>query len=64
MAEIWRDRGGFEAAAANYAAQADKLSDLAKANDTEGFKAQLDVLAQACDACHGRFKAGDRRSPK
>lgn len=60
LPEIWRDRPAFEAAAANYAAAADKLVDLAKANDTEGFKAQLLVVSQACDACHARFKDGDK----
>jgi cytochrome c556 len=57
---IWSDRPGFEQAAANYAAAADKLAELAKANDTEGFKVQLVELGHACDACHARFKAGDQ----
>jgi len=57
---IWSDRAGFEQAAANYAAAADKLAEFAKANDTEGFKTQLVELGHACDACHARFKAGDQ----
>ena len=61
--EIWTDRTGFSQAAARYAEAADKLADLAKANDTPGFKAQLVVLQQACDACHARFKAGPQGPP-
>jgi cytochrome c556 len=57
---VWRDRAGFEKAAAGYAAAADRLADLAKANDTEGFKAQLDELSHACDVCHATYKEGDR----
>jgi cytochrome c556 len=60
---VWTDRPGFLKAAANFAAAADKLSDLAKANDTEGFKAQLVVMQQACDACHATYKAGMQRAP-
>ena len=56
-AEIWTDRTGFEKAAADYAAAADKLRDLAKAGDTAGFSAQLDVVDKACDACHDKYRS-------
>ena len=62
--EVWNDRAGFNRAAAHYGEAADKLAALAKANDTEGFKAQLVVLHQACDACHAAYKAGDQGPPK
>ena len=62
--EIWRDRAGFERAAANYADQTAQLAALAAANDTAGFTKQLDVVNQACAICHGRFKAGDQGPPR
>lgn len=61
--EIWRDRAGFERAAANYAEQAGRLAALAAANDTAGFTKQLDVVNQACAICHGRYKAGAQGPP-
>jgi cytochrome c556 len=62
--EIWRDRAGFERAAANYADQTVRLAALAAANDTAGFTKQLDVVNQACAICHGRYKAGDQGPPR
>ena len=53
---VWSDRAGFEAKAAAYAAAADKLADLAKAGDTAGFIAQLDVVNGACGACHSGYR--------
>jgi cytochrome c556 len=61
---IWNDRAGFEQAAANYAAAADKLVAFAKANDTDGFKAQLAEVSRKCDACHAVYKAGPQGPPK
>ena len=55
--EIWSNRADFEKAAANYATEAGKLADLARAADTDGFAAQLKVVSKACDACHDKFKA-------
>lgn len=54
--EVWSDRAGFEKAAADYAAAADKLRDIAQADDAAGFEAQLGVVDKACDACHDNFK--------
>jgi cytochrome c556 len=55
--EIWTDRANFEKAAANYAAAADKLRDLAQADDAAGFAAQVEMVDKACDACHDKYKA-------
>lgn len=54
---IWSDRPGFEKAAANLVAAADKLAQLAKADDTAGFTAQTKVVEDACTACHNKFRA-------
>jgi cytochrome c556 len=54
--EIWSDRAGFEKAAANYLAAATTLSSLAEADDTAGFKSQLDDVKKACIACHKAYK--------
>jgi cytochrome c556 len=60
---IWRDRAGFDQAAANYATATARLAALAAANDTAGFTAQLDDVKQACNSCHTRYKKGDQGSP-
>jgi len=54
--EIWTNRAGFDAKAADYAAATAKLADLAKAGDTPGFTAQFAVVKKTCDACHSDFK--------
>ncbi len=54
---IWSDRAGFNQAAANFIAAADKLSQLAKAEDTNGFAAQAKILGSACVACHDKYRA-------
>jgi cytochrome c556 len=61
---IWRDRAGFERAAANYAAATARLAALAAANDTAGFTKQLEEVDQVCGLCHARYKAGDQGPPK
>lgn len=55
--EIWTDRAGFEARAAEYAAAADKLAELADANDKPGFAAQWTVVRQSCSNCHDTYRA-------
>jgi cytochrome c556 len=55
--EIWTDWATFQKDAAALDAAATKLTVLAKANDTEGFTAQLKVVADACAACHKAFRA-------
>jgi cytochrome c556 len=61
---IWRDRAGFDRAAANYAAATAQLAALAGANDTAGFTKQLEEVNQACNSCHTRYKAGAQGPPK
>lgn len=53
---VWSDRAGFEARAADYAAAASKLADLAKAGDKPGFAAQFAVLGGTCKACHDTYR--------
>jgi cytochrome c556 len=61
---IWRDRAGFDQAAAIYADATVRLSELASANDTAGFSRQLGEVDQACLFCHARFKDGDQGPPQ
>jgi cytochrome c556 len=61
---IWKDRTGFDQAAANYAAATARLAALAQANDTAGFTKQLEEVNQACGACHARYKAGAQGPPR
>jgi cytochrome c556 len=55
--EIWSDRAVFETRAAEYAAAADRLAELAQANDKAGFAAQWAVVRQSCSNCHDAFRA-------
>lgn len=55
--EVWSDRAGFEARAADYAAAADRLAELAAGEDAAAFAAQWAVLRQSCNACHTTYKA-------
>jgi len=61
---IWRDRAGFDRAAANYADATARLAALAAANDTPGFTKQLDAVNQACAVCHASYKGGDQGPPR
>lgn len=61
---IWKDRAGFDKAAANYADATRRLAALAQANDIAGFTKQLEEVNHACSACHSRYKAGDQGPPK
>ena len=56
LATVWSDRPGFEQRAADYAAAADKLAQLAEANDKAGFAAQWLAVRQTCSACHDRYR--------
>lgn len=55
--EIWSDRAGFEARAADYQAATQRLAELARADDAAGFAAQWTVVRGACQACHDAYKA-------
>jgi cytochrome c556 len=61
---IWRDRAGFDRAAANYADATARLTALAAANDTPGFSRQLEDVDHACGSCHSRYKEGAQGPPK
>jgi cytochrome c556 len=50
--EVWTDRAGFEAKAADYAAAADKLAEIADSGDSAAFLAQLSATRDKCKACH------------
>ena len=56
LPNVWTDRAGFATKAADYAAAADKLADLAKAGDTAGFTAQLDAVGKTCGGCHAVYR--------
>lgn len=58
---VWSDRPGFEAAAANMATAATKLTDLAKAGDTAGFAAQFGELGKTCGACHTKYRKAEEK---
>ena len=55
--EIWSDRAGFEAKAADYAAAADRLAELAAGDDAAAFAAQLAVVRASCQSCHDGYKS-------
>jgi cytochrome c556 len=55
--EVWSDRAGFEAKAADYAAAADRLAELAAGDDAAAFAAQLVVVRASCQSCHDGYKS-------
>lgn len=59
--EIWTDRAGFEAKAADYASAVDRLAQLAQANDVEGFNAQFTVVRTSCGSCHEVYRVEQPR---
>ena len=54
--EIWTNRADFDAKAAAFAAEAQKLADLARADDAAGFAAQWTVVRASCQTCHDAYK--------
>lgn len=54
---IWSDPAGFQKAAGDLADAATKLAELAKAGDAEAVVAQVQVVGDACGACHRRYRA-------
>ena len=56
--EIWSDRAGFDAKAADYAAAADRLAELAGGEDAAAFATQWAVVRASCQSCHDGYKAG------
>jgi cytochrome c556 len=55
-AEIWSNRADFDAKAAAFAAEAQKLGELARADDAAGFAAQWTVVRASCQSCHDSYK--------
>jgi cytochrome c556 len=58
--KIWTDKATFDKDAADFGVQADKLAQLASANDKAGFVAQYKVVGDACDTCHNTFRTPRR----
>jgi cytochrome c556 len=55
--EVWSDRAGFEAAAADYAQAAAALAEAAQAGDRAVFLERWAEVRGSCGACHDSFKA-------
>lgn len=54
--EVWSDQAGFEKAAANLVAAAEKLKPFAASGDKAGFATQFAALGQTCGACHRTYR--------
>ena len=54
--EIWSDRAGFEKAAGNFTAAAEKLQQVAATGDKDAFKAQFGATGATCGACHRAYR--------
>ena len=51
--EVWSQRAAFDAATQKLVVETEKLGELARANNLDGFKAQAAIVGQACGGCHG-----------
>jgi cytochrome c556 len=60
LPSVWTDRVGFEKAAANFEAAANKLAELAKANDKAGIAAQWAVVRGTCGDCHTTYRQPEK----
>jgi cytochrome c556 len=58
---IWTNMADFRAKAADYAAAATRLSELAQAGDAGAFNVQLAVVAKSCGACHDVYRNEEHR---
>ena len=56
-ADIWRDFDDFKAKLDDFVAQSKALSDAAKSGDDAKMKEQFHKTADACKACHEKYKA-------
>ncbi|RZJ82304.1 MAG: cytochrome c [Brevundimonas sp.] len=56
QATVWTDRAGFTAKAAEFAAAADRLSELSQGDDAAAFTAQWAVVRSGCQSCHSVYK--------
>jgi cytochrome c556 len=59
--EIWADKADFDRRAAEFAAAARRLAELARAGDAAGFAAQAEIVKQGCAACHGPYRTEPAR---
>ena len=53
---VWTDRAGFNARAAEFAAAADRLSELSQGEDAAAFTAQWAEVRSGCQSCHAVYK--------
>jgi cytochrome c556 len=53
---IWKDEAGFKAAAEKLRAGSASLARAAKGTDAAALKAQAEVVARACSACHDAYR--------
>lgn len=58
--EIWADRAGFDAAAADYQRAVDRLLAAAQAGDQPGFAAAWEATRQTCATCHDKYRQPNR----
>jgi cytochrome c556 len=56
-AEIWTDRAGFEAKAADYAAATARLRDAVAANDPALAQTEWAAVRASCGACHDAYRS-------
>lgn len=54
--EVWSDRAGFDAKAAEFATAADRLAELSQGEDAAAFAAQWTVVRAGCQSCHEAYK--------
>ena len=54
--EIWANKADFEAKAAAYAQEADKLAAVAQSGDRAAFDLQFKATAATCKACHDLYQ--------
>ena len=57
--EIWRSWDDFQSKARDFETQATLLAEVAKANDEAKDKEQFKKVAEACKACHEKYKKKD-----
>ena len=56
-AEIWTDRAGFEARAADYAAATARLRDAVAANDAALAQTEWAAVRTSCGSCHDAYRS-------
>lgn len=57
-AEIWSNRADFDQKAADYAAAATRLAELAQTGDIQQAGPQWDATRATCTACHQKYRNG------